>query len=183
MCTACRQFRESERSRVSDVTGRSGFARAAGGPAPQAQPLLPRDLMCSIPTAERPSSRPDCRVQREWGTHAQIAPRHDYFARCNPHSIPHIVSSNGRVCPNTRPIVPSSSPFSCWCISHAHAHGSTDSAKPKLISATLCAPARASVNIPPRRTAHATCKALGAERSPPLASPLKDVVPLTAAVV
>lgn len=55
--------------------------------------------------------------------------------------------------------------------------------KPKLISATLCAPARASVNIPPRRTAHATCKALGAARSPPLASPLKDVVPLAAAVV
>ena len=31
----------------------------------------------------------------------------------------------------TRPIVPSSSPVSCWCISHAHAQGSTDSAKAK----------------------------------------------------
>ena len=97
---------------------------------------------CGTNALVRWCSRPQTAESREsGGAHAQIAPN-TTTSQGNPHSIPHgeWCRANGRVCPSTRPIVSSSSPCrasvmpvhqSCRCISHAHAHGSTDSAKAK----------------------------------------------------
>jgi len=105
MCTACRQSGTGSRASVKRVARR--WCRRAQAPVP-------------AQTAE----------SREWGG-AQIAPN-TTTSQGNPHSIPHGVEQTVECVQAHDPLYHrSSSPVSCRCISHAHAHGSTDSAKAK----------------------------------------------------